>query len=164
MKSKCESRASLVEGLRAEASAFDPPPPPGMRRRVLSAVAEAQGLGRAAGASGWWRVAMGATAVATAAGLAIFWRPAAVNSPTPQPTLVRATAPAPTFAIANPLTLAHRLVNDPLEAEYQDLVTRLSDAGRTVRNVLPGTSASKGTRPAGRAPGGGTTDEASAGA
>jgi hypothetical protein len=45
--------------------------------------------------------------------------------------------PAPNVLAANPLALAHRWIDQPLEGELQNLMTDLSRTGNTVTRILP---------------------------
>jgi hypothetical protein len=133
----------LISQLREEAARFDPAPPPAVRRAVLGAIAALENA-RAprtimARMSGRWSIAAAALALVTAAvliALTVGHRPAA-------PVVVRApqkTLPSTgTFSgSANPIALARRWVEEPLQGEVNNLMTGLTEAGDTVTRALPG--------------------------
>ena len=121
----------LSDQLREEAQAFDPDPPPGVRRHVLAAVESlAASRARAPHSPLYWlaRGAIAATVIVLTAIVVVrhYSRtagPVVVQHPTPRGPaveLTRAVARA-----TDPSALAERFVDQPLEGELQNLMTDL---------------------------------------
>ena len=144
--------------LTEEAKRFDPQPPPGVRRRVLAAIAAlpetpASRFPRATFA----RWSLGAVAVVTVAIVAVVFvvtlslrhrpsTPVIVQAPQTRQWVLDLPSPGALSSSANPILLAQRWVQDPLEDEMHHLLTGLTQAGHTVTQVLP--AAVKRTPPA----------------
>jgi hypothetical protein len=132
---------SIEEQLRQQARQFDPALPAGLHRRIISALAE----GNIAPANiaptrrieilQWW-LAAGTLAAAL---LLAFFLMRTPNPPhhTPAPQIVTSVNLDP-VTTANPLALAARYVDHPLQGEVQTLLDEFSTASRTVTHVFPG--------------------------
>src|SRR5258706_9523104 len=139
----------LINQLREEAARFGPAPPPAVRRAVLEAIAALETTPAPrmflAGALARWSIAATALALVTAAiviVLAVRHRPAApviVQTPQKSQWATQTFPSASTFSgSANPLALARRWVEEPLQGEVHHLMTGLTEAGDTVTRALPG--------------------------
>ena len=147
----------LIGELRAQAGAFHPPPPADLRRRIFSAIIDAEATGAPVPARTPWLL-LGWSAAVTAILVGLVTVLASGRSrPSPAP-VARAThgAPATTtplprtsFAIANPMSLANEYLNQPLEAEVRTLLGGLAQTRDTVARVLPAPARRAGpaTRP-----------------
>ena len=133
----------LFDQLREQAQAFDPDPPPGMRRHVLAAV-ESLAASRARAPHGpvYWLARGGAVAVVIVLTTIVIVHhyartdgPVVVQRPAPRGSaveLTRAVAKA-----TDPSALAERFVDQPLEGELQNLMTDLGRAKDTITRALP---------------------------
>lgn len=135
----------LIAQLREDAQRFDPQPPPGLRRRLITAIADAPASQRTPTMRIGWFVAACATAAAAAAiAVAAFVlrdhapvRAPVVILPQTQQWLPK-TLPSPgALASANPVSLAHRWVEQPLQNEVDTWKNHLTSAGNTVTGVFP---------------------------
>jgi hypothetical protein len=134
------SEDSLKAELREQARGFDPRPPTGLRRRIFSALAEVDKQAVARPRNAWQGWAAASVLVVMLGGLGVAgWmrsRPAQgplVKGPVTAPAVLGRTS----VAIADPVTLAHRYVDGPLEAEVESLLTGLAQTRDTVARVLP---------------------------
>jgi hypothetical protein len=132
----------LLQQLQDQAQAFNPDPPPGARRHVLSAL-ESLSASRTRPRRGplYW-VARGAAVAAIIALAAILIvhqystprAPIVKHSPSPRPAgqitvaVVKATDPS---------ALAERFVDQPLEGELQNLMIDLGRAKDSITRALP---------------------------
>lgn len=132
----------LTSELRAQARAFNPTPPAGVRRQIISALAEVETAPGAARESwaGWPAVITGLAAMA-----AIFVIVVAVRSrPTPNviarhptPDRPHPVLPHTSVAVADPMSLAHRYLDQPLETEVEHVLAGLTQTRDTVTRILP---------------------------
>jgi hypothetical protein len=142
----------LTTRLRDEARAFAPQPPAGVRRRIMSALAAADAT--PAAPRTMWRIsaisAAGLAIVAVVVAVTVRQRPAPPQVVRgPLPTHAQPVLPPPTFAFADPVSLAHRYLDAPIENEVENVLVGLSRARDTVVRVLPAPSKRPGpaTRP-----------------
>jgi hypothetical protein len=132
----------LTNALRAQARAFQPEPPAGVRRRVRSALAE---VDTAPGASpgpwaGWSIILTGLTAAAAVVVIviAVSHRPASRDiAQRPVPDRPHPVLPSASVAVADPVSLAHRFLDQPLETEVEHVLAGLSQTRDTVTRILP---------------------------
>ena len=132
----------LITRLREQASTYDPQPPAGLRRRLLSAVAEAPGPQRPHRS-----LRLGWTVATLAAAILIvlaFWelRPQPRITPiaqTPQsrPGSTRAVAASLVYPTGNPIALAQRWVEEPLQNQVNRLIQHLNSATDTLKSPFP---------------------------
>jgi hypothetical protein len=134
----------LIAQLREYAQRFDPQPPPGLRRRLIAAIADAPASHRAPTMRIGWFVAACATAAAAAIAVAAFVlrdhapiRTPVVIVPQTQQWSPKALSSPGTLASANPISLAHRWVEQPLQNEVDTWKNHLTSAGNTVTGVFP---------------------------
>lgn len=123
---------TLIEKLQLQARAYDPQPPAGLERKISEALVTA----RRESPTRWSipRFAWGALATAAAVALAIFLTRPHEQTPAPKPEqLVKMPSPN----MPNPITLAHQLVDSPMETELRALMQDLSRTTDTVTRVLP---------------------------
>jgi hypothetical protein len=139
----------LVDRLREEAQAFAPQLPPGLHKRLASALAAAPFPKPARSRLVWWTTATLATA---AVALAIFLLRdrGAVEpvAPTPQPrqwAIKPLTSPDQFPLTTNPISLAQQWVEKPLQREVNSFMNQLTSAGDTLTGALP--AAPKWPRP-----------------
>ena len=131
----------LLQQLHEQARAFNPDPPPGARRHVLSAL-ESLSASRTRARRGplYW-VARGAAVAAIIALAAILIvhqystprAPIAKHSPSPRAGQITVAVVKAT----DPSALAERFVDQPLEGELQNLMTDLGRAKDTITRALP---------------------------
>jgi hypothetical protein len=141
----------LLTQLRDQAKQFDPQPPTTLRRRLLSALAHAPAPARAHRSPRLgWTIATLATAVLI--GLA-FWelRPQPRVTPiaqTPQsrPLATQSLTASLTYPTGNPIALAQRWVEQPLQNQVNTLIDHLTSARDTLQSPFP--SPIKRPRPA----------------
>ena len=146
---------SMVRRLRAQAEAYQPEVPTGLRRRVMSAMAGVEVGSSRSRAAGWrWMSVAGVGVAALVVALVMRGRP--VHGPVVQTTPQkgpRVTLPDTSVAIVgDPVTLARRYIDRPLEGEVDRLLVGLEQARDTVVRVLPAPvkrERAAGTRPAG---------------
>lgn len=143
----------LTTQLRDEARAFAPQPPAGVRRRIMSALAEVE-VASAAPRSLWRIGAVSAASLAVVAivviAVAVRHRPATPQiARGPLPARAHPVLPPPSVAFADPVSLAHRYLDRPLEDEVENVLVGLSRARDTVVRVLPAPARRPGpaTRP-----------------
>ena len=132
----------LTNELRAQAEAYNPEPPPALRRQIFSALAEidaAPGAPRESWA-GWSAVLTGLTAVVAIVILVVVVR----SRPTPntiaqhrEPDRPHAVLPPTSLAVADPMSLAHRYLDQPLETEVEHVLAGLTQTRDTVTRILP---------------------------
>lgn len=133
----------LTSELRAQARAFDPEAPPGVRRRIFSALAEVGAAPDAGRGSwvGWPSILTGLTAAAAIVVIVLAVR----NRPTPS-TIAQRPAPErshpavlahTSVAVADPMSLAHRYLDQPLETEVEHVLAGLTQTRDTVTRILP---------------------------
>ena len=133
----------LTSELRAQARAFNPEVPSGVRRRIFSALAEADVAPRSSRDSwaGWSTILAGLTAVAAIVVIVLSVR----SRPTPNIIVRNSTPdrPHPTLlshtsvAVADPMSLAHRYLDRPLETEVEHVLAGLTQTRDTVTRILP---------------------------
>jgi hypothetical protein len=131
------NRQQLTNQLRHQAARFESEPPAGLRRQVLSAIARVEPEQHARRSP---LIFLAGSLATAACALALFFllrdhpaTPTIVKAPPTPPSASIAAVPA----TANPLALAHRWVDAPLEGEVQTLLTDLKTASQTVSNILP---------------------------
>jgi hypothetical protein len=132
----------LINQLREQAKDFDPQPPPGLRRQLLSALPQAPAPARSRrGARLGWTIATVAAAVLIALA---FWelRPQPRVSPiaqTPQsrPLATQSLAASLTYPTGNPIALAQRWVEQPLQDQVNTLIDHLTSARDTLQSPFP---------------------------
>lgn len=135
---------SLTEQLRKQAAAFDPNPPAGVHRRILSTLAEVDASPRRSHSRLSWLFAAGTIAAAAiVAVLVLRDHPISPINPPKQTPAKFALDPT----VPNPLALALQYVDDPLQNEAENLLKDLSRASTTVTHVFPG-GAKRQLRPA----------------
>ena len=132
----------LTDELRAQARAFQPAPPAGVRRRIFATLAEVETTPGAARESwaGWPAMLTGLTAL-----VAIVVIVMAVRSrPTPNvitqrhaPERPHPMLPRTSLAVADPMSLAHRYLDRPLETEVEHVLAGLTQTRDTVTRILP---------------------------
>jgi hypothetical protein len=132
----------LINQLRDQAKQFDPQPPATLRRRLLSALAQAPAPAHAHRSPrlGW---TIATIAAAVLIGLA-FWelRPQPPVTPiaqTPQsrPLSTQSLAASLTYPTGNPLALAQRWVEQPLQDQVNTLIDHLTSARDTLQSPFP---------------------------
>ena len=134
---------ALESALRAQARGFNPQPPPALRRRIFSALAEAPSPAAESPAPHWPRLGWSLAAVVLVVGLlavvaTLIPRPARdLIAKDPSSTPATRALPQNALAIADPLALAHKYLDQPLESEVHTLLTHLTHARDTVARVLP---------------------------
>jgi hypothetical protein len=134
----------LIAQLREEADRFDPQPPPGLRRRLLATLANAPAVRRPRPTTPiYWSVAACATALAVAV-VAFALRdrspvhpPVVIVPQTQQWAIKPLPSPAALSASANPIALAQRWVEEPLQREVETWRNHLTSATDTVTGVFP---------------------------
>ena len=132
----------LINQLRDQAQQYNPQPSAGLRRRLLSSLAEAPSpQERPAGHWGW--LIAGTICAAVVAVAIVMLRDTSLVQPivkvphTQQP-VVQTRPTATLFAsAADPVTLAQRWVEAPFEKEMTTLRNHLNSATDTVTGVLP---------------------------
>jgi hypothetical protein len=132
---------ALESALRTQARGFNPAPPPALRRRIFSALAEIPSP--SAATPHWSHLGWSLAALTLLLGLLAVM--ATLKSRPPHTPIAQHAPPTPAtralphtaLAIADPLTLAHEYLDRPLEAEVQSLLTHLTHARDTVARVLP---------------------------
>jgi len=134
----------MIAQLRQQAQAFDPQPPAGLHRRIISTLAQADNSPRSSPSRLGWLFAAGTLAAAAiVAVLVLRDHPVApIHPPKPNPAKFALDPSVP-----NPLTLAMQYVDDPLQNEAENLLKDLSRASTTVTHVFPG-GAKRQPRPA----------------
>ncbi len=134
----------MIAQLRQQAQAFDPNPPAGLHRRIISALAEADAAPRPSHSRFGWLIAAGTLAAAAiVAVLVLRDHPVLPIDPPKHNPAKFALDPT----VPNPLTLALQYVDDPLQNEAENLLKDLSRASTTVTHVFPG-GAKRQVRPA----------------
>jgi hypothetical protein len=129
----------LITQLRDQANAFDPDPPTALRRRLFEALAQAS-TPRPAHRSlklGWTIATLAAAILIALA----FWelRPQPRVTPfvqTPQ-SRPRALATSLSYPTGNPIALAQRWVEQPLQNQVNTLIEHLTSARDTLRSPFP---------------------------
>jgi hypothetical protein len=147
---------SMIGRLRADAKAYQPEVPAGVRRRVMSALAEVE-TERSSPRGAWWRwVSAAGVGLAAVVVVALVMRSRPGHGPVVQGTPrtgPRITLPDTSVAIGgDPVSLARRFIDRPLEGEVDRLLVGLEQARDTVVRVLPAPvkrERAAGTRPAG---------------
>jgi len=134
------TQEQLTDQLRHQAARFDPQPPPTLRRRVATALADAPPPRGAARPHYFWFALTGAVLACAAVVVTLIVRapqpthPSIAQRPPTQHTdpVLAATPSRP-----SPLALAQEWIDDPLEGEVQNLWIDLKTASQTVSSVLP---------------------------
>jgi hypothetical protein len=133
----------LTTELREQARAFTPEPPAALRRRVFSALAEVDAPAATTSSSfpAWVRWCLAVTGLTAAAVVVVA---VSLRGGPPRPTVADrhdATQPRPVLptsvAIADPVSLAHRYLDQPFEAEVQHVLDGLTQTRDTVTRILP---------------------------
>jgi hypothetical protein len=134
----------LIAQLREEAQRFDPKPLPGLRRRLIATIADAPASHRTPTMRISWPVAACATAATVAIAVTAFVLRDHARIRTPLVIVPQTrqwatkTLPSPgVLASANPVSLAHRWVEQPLQTEVDTWMNHLTSAGGTVTSVFP---------------------------
>ena len=131
----------LITQLRDQAKQFDPQPPATLRRRLLSALASAP----APRTNHTLRLRLTLATIATAIliALAFFeFRPHPpttpfVQSPQSRPGSARAIATSLIYPTGNPIALAQRWVEQPLQNQVNTLIDHLTSARDTLQSPFP---------------------------
>jgi hypothetical protein len=133
----------LTSELRAQASAFNPEAPPAVRRRILSALAEADVAPRSSRDSwtGWSTILTGLTAVAAIVVIVVAVRSRPTSNTIAQHPAPNRPHPAvlahTSVAVADPMSLAHQYFDRPLETEVEHVLAGLTQTRDTVTRILP---------------------------
>lgn len=125
------NQQALIEQLQSRAGSFDPAPPAGLERKVAEALAAA----RRDVPSGWSRhIVWGVVTTAAAIVLAVLLARPDAPEPGARP---EQTVQMPSADMPNPMALAQKWVDDPMEAELRALMQDLSRTTDTVTRILP---------------------------
>ncbi len=130
------SNETLIAALRKQARAIDPSPPPDMRRRVFSAVAELRQPARRLSMGPRLLALLGTAAVTALVAVLLHHHNTAPDSTATPKQVVRAHR-LPSFPDPAPLALAHHLLDDPMQGEVQSLYNDLSRTTGTISAILP---------------------------
>jgi hypothetical protein len=135
----------LTAQLREQAQSFDPEPPAGLHRRIVSAIAQADASPRPSHWRLGWLFAAGTVAAAVLVAVLVLRDHS--TSPIDPPRHIPARFANLDPTVPNPLALALQYVDDPLQNEAENLLKDLSRASTTVTHVFPG-AAKRQQRPA----------------
>jgi hypothetical protein len=132
----------LTTDLRDQARAFTPQPPAALRRRIFSALAAVEASPAVSARPSWSRLSVALTGLAAAivilVAVTIRTRP---SHPTvaqrPESTRLHPALSTASVAIADPVSLAHRYLDQPLETEVERVLAGLTQTRDTVTRILP---------------------------
>jgi hypothetical protein len=134
----------LINHLRDQAKAFDPEPPAPLRRRIFSGLAQAPAPCADQTFTLRWTIATVAAAAAAILVALAFWevRPEPHTTPlvqTPQsrPGSTRTVTVALVYPTGNPIALAQRWVEEPLQNQINTLIQHLTSATDTLKAPFP---------------------------